>query len=91
MSSQQECAHCHFAHFAKGQDGKIVFTHKVCKRYPPKPMALPAPAPVGIQVQGMWPIVGAGEWCGEFQKRGDMMAIPGSRSLDDAEVPEKPQ
>lgn len=79
MATKDDCGMCRFGAFAKGADQKVSFTHKVCKRFPGTPMMLPAPAPVGFQIQTLWPVVNASDWCGEFRTRDDVMALHGSQ------------
>ena len=72
-----ECGICRFAAPARGNDGTLSFSHKVCKRYPPVPLLLPAPPPHGANIQAMYPVVGSGDCCGEFASRADIVEIPG--------------
>lgn len=91
MAGKDECGLCRFGAFAKSADQKVSFTHKVCKRFPGTAMMLPAPAPIGFQIQTLWPVVNAGDWCGEFRPRSDVTELPGSLRPGEELAQEKPQ
>lgn len=78
ISNIQTCGTCRFSVPAMGQDGKINFTSRVCRRFPPVPMMIPTPQ--GISMQFVWPQLDTSKNCGEWQGSGVIeMPLPGER------------
>lgn len=86
MPMHEECGTCRHAAIAKGNDGKMNFSFKVCKRFPPTPLIMPGPPPVGFQIQPIFPVVSASEHCGEWAERTGVVRLPGEDRPDDADT-----
>ena len=84
-----DCGGCRFGGLGKGADGKISFTTRICKRYPPAVTLVPN-GQGGAGLQALFPIVPLDGWCGEYQPRNDVEEIPGEHPIfaEDAEKPD---
>lgn len=79
------CATCMYSTPAVGADKKIDFLHRICKFMPPRPTLLPNPQG-GIQVQPLWPILAADQWCGQWNG-GNAVTMPPPASEEDVPLP----
>lgn len=61
-----DCASCRYGTTERSGNGPVTVGERqiTCRRYPPVPLAVPAPG--GIQVLNAFPVVQPGQWCGEY-------------------------
>lgn len=83
------CARCRFARAAMGADNKISFQTKTCQRNPKTLLLVPMPA--GPALRALWPIMGAHEWCGEFQESPGTIEAPLPGENTSVPVPAEPE
>jgi hypothetical protein len=70
----KRCWNCAFSEPHKDGSGKIDFDNRVCKYGPPNIVALPAPN--GIQLRSMWPMMGRNDYCGRWEAQIDVSELP---------------
>ncbi len=70
-----DCLSCKFSEFQADQTGRINFNAKICKRFPPSPIAIPTPH--GIQIVAAFPPANKGVRCHEFATASSDVIIEG--------------
>lgn len=81
MANPITCGTCRHSIPAKMADGKIDFTRRFCRRYPPHPLMMPKNG--GISMEFVWPVLDTAQVCGEWQNSDATdVALPGQAPLD---------
>ena len=69
MTDRGQCGLCAHGTIARSPTpGKLDFTKRECRRFPPQPMLFQGPG--GVQIIMQFPVLERDQWCGEYE-RGD--------------------
>lgn len=75
------CGSCRFSVPARDGNGKIDFTHRICKFMPPHPLLMPRPDGRGLTQTFVWPVLDTSQSCGQWQGAMSEMPLPGEMPL----------
>ena len=81
------CAGCFYGGVVYTNEGTLAMGNRICRRYPPVLQIVPMPPPRNADLQALYPVVKAQEWCGEYKAREDAL-LPGEQALEPEAEPE---